>query len=203
MALKQCIILFIWLHSSLAKQEFKVSSMKGNCPKNFTHVSNVNVTRLQGAYYIQLRSNDTGCSGCDDGCYSSFGSRINDHQIYWATCAQRKGVPICGEDIGSVTETIDSSGKATDQGIFGTIDGYYLEIKYGKHFIFFSCEPTKKGPPIVNVYAITHGTPVAPKGFANRVRKILKKNNVVDHVLYKVTQNCKCNYPFACDKFYE
>lgn len=166
------------------KPKTAVTSLPGNCPKNFEYIVDVDPLRIQGIWYLQYMTNSK-IFGCDGSCWTVYAARTDESTTLASLCCQKGGEQYCGEEIGSTVATnISTAARKIKEAPL-----YYLHLDYEETAVVFYCDEVEGFRAYIDTKK-----PDVSEDFEGFVFELLRKNNIDPKVFDHVEQSDKCNY---------
>lgn len=191
-------LLFLLFHFATSCTDYGDINLPGKCPNHVKYQQNIDLQKLQGAWYVQQLSNH-GPDACSDGCLALYFSRYIDNVLFINFCCKSGSDTYCGTDIGSgfFTANETQTGLITYTSGPLTTPAYILGTDYDNYLIGVFCILAPDGTPNVAIYSYTRTPrPKNMKTFKSFVTQLLKRSNINPKLATLIKQGDQCNYNF-------
>lgn len=190
------IVHLIFLELVVCCQE-SVVDLPGNCPKGVHYIKNYDIDKqlMGGIWYLQYVTFDLADIECFEDCFTLYIAAFDNITTNLNACCQRGPGPFCGQVLGSGIFTYRKNDTKTLRYRTGDLEvvGNIISNE-ADHWIGFFCIPTKKGDPIIKLYAYSRKTNPEPVAYKEYVERLMIKNNLDPATARKVDQGSQCFY---------
>lgn len=193
-----CSILLLGLNKITAYETAR-ACLPPSCPQNVQYQTNLDLERLQGAWYVNLLSQNGSTLGCDGDCWTLYLARAETLALTVNLCCEKKGQAFCGAEVGSglFADSPIRPGALTYTNDGVSRQAFVLETDYDNYLIGYLCILQPDGSAFNSIYAY-YRSPTLSKKLIKRTKEVLERNGIDPSVAVEIPQGRNCNYTFGC-----